>query len=68
MEIKEFEEWMEKTPCCNFGTVLKAIEAQNPSEEEILDHMAFVMTDDTFKEDRIFFLPLVAALYKRMRG
>ena len=68
MEIKEFEDLMEKTPCCNHGNVLNAINAQDPSNEDLLDHMAFVMADELFANERIFFLPLVAQLYKNMRG
>ncbi len=68
MDIKEFEELMRKTPCCNHKTVLGAIEAQNISKEDLINHMAFVMTDDIFKEDRIFFLPLVSVLYKKLKG
>ena len=68
MNIQEFEELMKKTPCCNHKTVFGAIEAQNPSEEDLFNHMAFVMTDDIFKDDRIFYLPLVATLYKKIKG
>lgn len=68
MNIQEFEELMQQTPCCNHKTVLGAIGAQNISEEDLLNHMAFVMTDDIFKDDRIFFLPLVSVLYKKLKG
>jgi len=68
MNIKEFEELMKQTPCCNHKTVLGAIEIQNVSDEDLFNHMAFVMTDDIFKDDRIFFLPLVSALYKKFKG
>jgi len=67
MDISEFEALMEQTPCCNHKTILGAIKAQNPSNEELINHMAFVMVDDIFKGDRIFFLPLVAALYKKLK-
>jgi len=67
MNINEFEILMKQTPCCNYKTVLGAIEAQNSSDEELINHMAFVMTDDIFKEDRVFFLPLVAMLYRKYK-
>jgi len=68
MDLKEFEIAMIDAPCCNNNTVLGAIEAAKADDEELLDHMAFVMTDDIFKEDRPFYLPLVAALYRKIKN
>lgn len=67
MDIEEFERVMESSPCCNHKTVLGAIKSMDPSDEELLEHMAYIMTDEDFKDDRIFFLPLVSRVYKKIK-
>lgn len=67
MNLKEFEVEMINAPCCNNKTILAAIEASSPTDEELLDHMAFVMTDESFSDERIFFLPLVSRIYKTLQ-
>jgi hypothetical protein len=69
MDLNKFETEMQNVKCCGTRTVLEALQAPNlGTDQEMLDYIRYVMTDDSFKYERLLYLPICSALYKLMKN